>query len=332
MMLTSPRRETVLRLGGLTLCAALLAVSAVMAAPFDAGLAAKIDTYLHGKGSPAPSPIEGNGQVFYDAAVKYNVDPRLIVAIAGQESSFGTKWGACSANGFNAWSWFYNGTCANSPFSSYAEGINTVTKFMRRTYFDLRGQTTIDAIQRTYCPTPDCTTWAAGVTSFYTDAAWNGSAGDVTDLTFRSTEVLLDFETLTGPAVFNGIKPPVNLDIATISGGQPLNGATNLPADRSVLYGTAYFCGGCLPTITIDFSQPVSEFSVFVYNGLTTTVTYTVQDDKGAVVTKTLPSNLLGGNTTVFLESKGIRQVVLRGGTNASTWDFFVDNIRYTPG
>ena len=102
----------------------------VVAEPYDPSLGSKIDTYLSGKGSP----IAGNGSVFFSSGVQYNVDPRLIDGISAAESSFGTAWAACPSSGFNAWSWFYNGSCANSPFSSFAEGIQTVTKFMRRSY------------------------------------------------------------------------------------------------------------------------------------------------------------------------------------------------------
>src|SRR5712692_987248 len=90
-----------------------------------------------------PSPIAGNGLMFVINGLAYNVDPRLIVAIAGAESSLGTNYMACPPEGLNAWSWFYNGDfskslghsrCADSPFGSYAGGVRVVTKFMRLSY------------------------------------------------------------------------------------------------------------------------------------------------------------------------------------------------------
>jgi len=56
----------------------------VFAGPYDADLAAKIDAYLAAKNSP----LAGYGAAFVSSGVFYNVDPRLIVAIAGAESSF----------------------------------------------------------------------------------------------------------------------------------------------------------------------------------------------------------------------------------------------------
>lgn len=287
------------------------------AAPYDPKLGPKIDTYLTGKGSP----IAGNGSVFFSSGVLYNVDPRLVVGISGAESSFGTAWAACPASGFNAWSWFYNGNCASSPFSSFAEGIQTVTKFMRKSYLN-KGYTTIAAIESKYCAA-GCAGWVSNVTSSYT-----AQGGDTSDLTFSGNSI--DFEQFTGsPSVFTGIQPPLTVGIATISGGQTLSAALNLPADRSIVYGTAYFCSGCLPTITISFSQTVQNFSVFVFNGQTFTVTYTIRDDVGGVQTISLVSNANSGVATVTLPSTGISQVTITG--NTGSWDFLIDNVRFAP-
>src|SRR6266478_4904112 len=84
-----------------------------VAEPYDPNLGGAIDTYLTGKGSP----IAGNGSAFFSNGLTYDVDPRLIVGIAGAESTFGLH--ICSA--FNAWNWFWNGFCT-SPFASWAEG------------------------------------------------------------------------------------------------------------------------------------------------------------------------------------------------------------------
>ncbi len=83
--------------GAVYLISACFLSTAILAEPLDPKLGSKIDTYLGGKGSP----ITGNGAVFFASGVQDDVDPRLIVAIAGQESNFGLALGqpgsACPA-------------------------------------------------------------------------------------------------------------------------------------------------------------------------------------------------------------------------------------------
>jgi len=150
------------------------------AAPYDAGLGTTIDTYLSG----LSSPIAGNGNVFFSQGVQWNVDPRLVVAISGQEQNFGRAQTSCTSV-FNAWSWFYYGLrCPDASFSSWAEGIQTVTKYLRKTYFDRYGLTTIEGIGAIYC-SEACGDWAKNVRIFYAERL----SGDTADLTFTKPEV-----------------------------------------------------------------------------------------------------------------------------------------------
>jgi hypothetical protein len=57
------------------------------------------------------------------------------------------------------------------------------------------------------------------------------------------------------------------------------------------VYGTSFFCSGCASTITIDFSAPVSNVSLFIANGEVFTVTYTARDDQSGVQTISLATN-----------------------------------------
>jgi len=260
--------------GAVYLISACFLSTAILAEPYDPKLGSKIDTYLGGKGSPI-----GNGAVFFANGVHDDVDPRLVVAIAGAESSFGTNWVNCPQSGFNAWSWFYRARrpCSQSPFGSFADGIRVVTAGMAR-YFN-RNWDTIPIVRDHYCPLsqPGCGSWAPNVTSFYTE-----QDGDTSDLTFHIG--LIDFEQFTtAPSHFTGAQPPLQVfaaingtvstkiaDSATISGGQLLNLAT-VPADPSIVYGTlgvgGSLCPGCLRTITIQFANKVSNFSMFLVDG-----------------------------------------------------------------
>lgn len=162
----------------------IVAAALVVAESFDPNLGTEIDSYLTGKNSS----IAGNGNDFLSNGISYNVDPRLIVGIAGAESSFGTNWGACLPGGYNAWSWFWSGNgCAKSPFSSYTEGISAVTKGIRRSYLN-KGYTTIGLIGGRYCAS-GCQGWIGNVTQPYLDLhgdANYGVDGTIQNLTFSS--------------------------------------------------------------------------------------------------------------------------------------------------
>ena len=80
-----------------------------------------LDAYLLSKGSP----MAGQGSAFVASGGRWQVDPRLLVAIAGAESSFGQI--TCAP--YNAWGW----GCPNGPyrFESWADGIDTVMGRLR---------------------------------------------------------------------------------------------------------------------------------------------------------------------------------------------------------
>ncbi len=107
------------------------------------------------------SPLAGVGAALSGLARDYDVDPRLVVAIAGAETTFGQH--QCAVN--NAWNWFHRGTCPASTFASYQEGAGHVTKFLRLSYLN-RGYETIEQIRYKYC-TSGCDNWTPLVTSFY---------------------------------------------------------------------------------------------------------------------------------------------------------------------
>jgi len=110
-------------------------------------------------------PLKDEGPNFLKWGADYQVDPRLIVAIAGAETTYGKKENLCGD--FNAWNWFWAGSCALSDFASFEQGIKTVSKFMRKSYF-LAGYNTIEQIQTKYCAS-GCEHWAPNVTMFYRD-------------------------------------------------------------------------------------------------------------------------------------------------------------------
>jgi hypothetical protein len=143
----------------------------------------------------------------------------------------------------------------------------------------------------------------------------------------KLTGCFVDFEQFSGSSVFSSVQPPLSAETATFTGGQILANTAFLPVDRTSVYGTAFFCSGCLPTITIDFEKPIDGVSFLLMNGQTFTVTYTVVDDQGGSRVLSLPANSDSGAAVVDLKSKRITQVKVT--SNAGNWDFFIDNVRF---
>ena len=129
--------------------------------------AAQIDAYLRQKNSA----MAGVGAALESLARQYNLDPRLVVAISGAETTFGKH--VCAMN--NAWNWFHKGSCPPSTFVSYEEGLEHVTKFMRRSYLN-KGYTTVSLIGKKYC-TSGCDNWVPLVTQFQQEMPAAASAG-----------------------------------------------------------------------------------------------------------------------------------------------------------
>lgn len=102
---------------------------------------AQVDAYLLSKGSP----MAGQGAAFVASGGRWQLDPRLLVAIAGAESNFGQI--TCAP--FNAWGW----GCPNGPyeFGSWADGIDTVAEGLRTNYLS-EGRTTVALIHQKYAP------------------------------------------------------------------------------------------------------------------------------------------------------------------------------------
>ena len=102
------------------------------------------------------SPIANYSQVLVSTADKYNIDWKLVTAIAGVESTFGKR---IPAKSYNAYGWA-NG---NYYFKSWEDSIEIVTKALREKYYD-RGANTVNKIAPIYAP--PSSTWAWKVNYF----------------------------------------------------------------------------------------------------------------------------------------------------------------------
>lgn len=107
--------------------------------------------------------LSNHSQTFVEIADKYNLDYRLLPAIAMQESNGGKK---VIKNSYNPFGYGIYGGLVLS-FSSWDEAIEQVGKSLREDYLD-QGLTTPAKIMAKYTP-PSLAkggTWAKGVSSF----------------------------------------------------------------------------------------------------------------------------------------------------------------------
>lgn len=120
------------------------------------------------------SPLQYHAQTLIDAAKQYNLDWKLLPAIAGVESTFGQF----IPGGYNGWGWGVYGNQA-IYFSSWKEAIFTVAKGLRENYLD-KGLTDPYAINRMYAQSPH---WAGKVTYFMQDIEKFAAQFEKQDLT-----------------------------------------------------------------------------------------------------------------------------------------------------
>jgi len=105
------------------------------------------------------SPLALFAKEFVESADTYNLDWRLVAAISGVESTFGHQ---IPPGSYNGWGW---GVYGNNViyFSSWKDGIRTISKGLRERYMDRAGTDNIYAIASSYAASP---TWAVRVEFF----------------------------------------------------------------------------------------------------------------------------------------------------------------------
>ena len=105
------------------------------------------------------SPLVPFAGTFVEKADKYNLDWKLVAAISGVESTFGQQ---IPYESFNGWGWGIYGDNM-IRFSSWNEGIETISEGLRTKYIDKWGAKDVYEIGRFYASSP---TWAQRVEYF----------------------------------------------------------------------------------------------------------------------------------------------------------------------
>lgn len=107
------------------------------------------------------SPLVPYSDFIVQTSDKYQLDFRLIPAIAQQESNL------CKVippGSYNCWGWGIN-SASNLSFDSYQDGIDTVAKGLKKEYLN-KGLNTVPQIMSKYNPNSPGGAWAQGVQEF----------------------------------------------------------------------------------------------------------------------------------------------------------------------
>jgi len=122
---------------------------------------------------------------------------------------------------------------------------------------------------------------------------------------------------------------PLAIGAAMFSGGELRNGEVGLNADRTGVYASqGLFGSGETNPLVISFASPVQAVSILVLNG-DDTRSYTVSDNWGDSVTKSLSSAGSLGAATFSLPGTGITQLTITS-ANADAWDFAIDDLTFS--
>lgn len=105
------------------------------------------------------SPLALHSQTFINNADKYDLDWRLVASISGVESTFGKF---IPYNSYNGWGWGIYGE-NTIYFSSWEDGIETVSKGLKENYINKWGAENVYEIGSIYAASPR---WAGNVTFF----------------------------------------------------------------------------------------------------------------------------------------------------------------------
>jgi hypothetical protein len=109
------------------------------------------------------SELEPHYQEIVDISDENNLDYRLLVAIAQQESNLCKK---IPENSFNCWGFGIYGDKV-TRFPSYSDALNVVARTLKKEYLD-KGLDTPEKIMAKYTP-PSQGSWAAGVNQFLSE-------------------------------------------------------------------------------------------------------------------------------------------------------------------
>lgn len=251
-------------------------------------LVAQLDGFLAERGSP----LAGLGSTFVSEGRRWGVDPRLLVAISGAETSFATyKPSQTIHNPF--------GLGPGRDYPTWAHAISAAASNLAGPGYRGAGRLTIPAIQLRWAPlgaandpTGLNSTWTRNVSRYYAELGGDPSGSVFTGAT-NQVEVLPFIAsgqiggTATGPAV------------AVPGGG--VGAGPWAAQDVLALLGTPYRHNGDAPTVGFDAAGLVRY--VYARRGVLLPNSLTGQARLGRPVA---PSDLRPGDALFFARDGGI--------------------------
>ncbi len=259
----------------------------------DANLASQLDGYLASQGSP----LAGLGSVFVYQSTAVGLDPRLLVAISGAETSFGTYGPSQTIhNPF--------GMGPGIVYPTWADSIASAARNLGGSLYKGSGLVTIAQIQRRWAPNGaanDPTNlnshWFKNVSKYYSALGGDPNGSVFTDRAASATAIPV------APGVAPGIQGTVAAPTAygnpvTVpGGGKNVGPAAVQLAVKHV--GAAYRVGGATPA---GFDAPGLVRFVYAKQGVTLPATAVAQSRVGTAIS---PEQLSAGDVVFFADRVG---------------------------
>lgn len=259
----------------------------------DANLASRLDSYLSAKGSP----LAGLGNVFVYQSSAVGLDPRLLVAIAGAETSFGTYGPSQTIhNPF--------GMGPGIVYPTWPDAIAAAARNLGGSLYKGAGLVTIAQIQRRWAPlgagndpTNLNSHWYRNVGKYYAELGGDPNGTVFTDRKAPGTAIPV--APGVAPGIQGTVAAPSAYGAAVPVPGGGRNVGTKAVALAQTYLGTPYVWGGAKPG-GFDCSGLVQW--VYAKNGVTLP---RVAEAQARVGTPIAPEQLAPGDAIFFADRTG---------------------------
>lgn len=259
----------------------------------DANLASRLDSYLSSKGSP----LAGLGNVFVYQSVAVGLDPRLLVAISGAETSFGTY--GPSQQIHNPF-----GMGPGIVYPTWEDSIASAARNLGGNLYKGSGLVTIAQIHHRWAPigasndpTGLNSNWYRNVSRYYAELG-----GDPTGVVFvdrGGPATAIPVAPAVAPGIQGTIAAPAAYGAAVAVPGGGRNVGPKAVARAQDFIGTPYRWGGATPA---GFDSPGLVQYVYGQEGVRLPRT---ADEQARVGVPVAPEQLRAGDAIFFADRAG---------------------------